>query len=103
MHEPGDVTDKGAITGQATARPVGSWALRSRAGAEKRGKPVLLVFILGGASFAEVRCAHEIAEEYSGYDVIFGSSAVQTPTQFARSLVETNPMPPLALPVTDEW
>jgi len=103
VSEPGDQRSgaAGAEAGGAAARPVGSWALRSKPGSEKRGRPVLLVFMLGGASHAEVRCAHEAAA--GGCDVVFGSTAVLTPAQFVQSLVRTEPMPPLALAPTDEW
>lgn len=102
VREPGDGAGTTAAPDGA-ARPVGSWALRARPGAEQRGKPVLLVFMIGGASHAEMRCAHEAAVQHAGCDLVFGSTAVLTPAQFAASLVRTQPMPPLGLPPSDDW
>eukprot|EP00962_Isochrysis_galbana_P006841 scaffold1854_cov113-Isochrysis_galbana.AAC.1 len=59
--------------------------------------------MIGGASHAEMRCAHEAAVEHAGCDLVFGSTAVLTPAQFAASLVRTQPMPPLGLPPSDDW
>ena len=56
VREPGD---SGAAGGSArpdlAAGRVGSWALRGKAGSDRPGKPLVLVFMVGGASHAEVR------------------------------------------------
>mmetsp|Transcript_26135 Transcript_26135/g.83893 ORF Transcript_26135/g.83893 Transcript_26135/m.83893 type:complete len:353 (+) Transcript_26135:1275-2333(+) len=104
VREPGD---RGAAGGVArpdlAAGRVGSWALRGKAGSDRPGKPLVLVFMVGGASHAEVRCVHEVAAATHHCDLLFGATALLTPTQFARELVSMERMPPLsAAPVSDD-
>ena len=89
---------------------VGSWAFRRRsaasdavaggavsllAGAQPGDKtrapataPRLIVFMLGGASHAELRCAHEAGDE-----VGFGCTALLTPLQYVRALQQMGAAP----------
>ena len=73
---------------------VGSWAFRRRerggggGGASRRQglaakPPKLVVLLLGGASHAELRCAHEL-----GGQALFGCTALLTPLQYLRALRE---------------
>lgn len=77
---------------------VGSWAFHRKhrgkeggamaAGSAARGDhapaaPRLFVLVLGGASYAEMRCALDAG---GGGKVVFGCSALQTPHQYLRAL-----------------
>jgi len=89
-HEEADAADP-LETAPASSH-VGSWAFRRRCRADSEEAtvnrlsepplpPRLVVFMLGGASHAELRCAHEAGEK-----VGFGCTALLTPLQYVRSL-----------------
>lgn len=75
-------------------RPLGAWALADQPEAAER--PLLLVFVLGGASHSELRCAREIAAAHPTRELILGSSAILTPSDFLEALQQVPPPQPLA-------
>lgn len=55
---------------------------------EAQGKnlPRMIVFIVGGASFSEMRAAYEVTNERKNWECILGGSHLITPEQFLGDL-----------------
>ena len=46
----------------------------------------MIIFIVGGASFSEMRCAYEVTNERKNWEVVLGGSHLITPEQFLDDL-----------------
>lgn len=68
-----------------TSARYGHWH-KDKAQQTVKNVPRLLVFVVGGICFSEIRCAYEVTNAVKNWEVIIGSSHILTPEDFLSSL-----------------
>ena len=56
----------------------------------KQSQPRLIVFVIGGVTYSEMRCAYEIQEANKKWQVYIGSNEVIDPEDFIDNLTHMN-------------
>jgi len=83
------------VTG-ASVRQRWKWIPEQRTEAAKpqpvqKTGPTIIVFVIGGMTYSEMRAAYEAAQS-SSYEVVIGSTNIITPTEFLGQLKELKPL-----------
>ncbi|CAB4056788.1 STXBP1 [Lepeophtheirus salmonis] len=60
----------------------GQWHKDKAKETSQKNVPRLIVFIVGGATYSEFRCAYEVTKEKKTWEVIIGGSHISTPSHF---------------------
>ncbi|KAK2719534.1 protein ROP-like isoform X1 [Artemia franciscana] len=71
--------------GIPTSARYGQWH-KDRSQQNMKNVPRLIVFIVGGATFSEIRCAYEVTKAINTWEVIIGSTHIISPEEFLKDL-----------------
>lgn len=66
-----------------TSQRYGHWH-KEKTALNVKQVPRLIVFIVGGMTYSEMRCAYEVTNEYKNWEVIIASDHIITPLQFLK-------------------
>uniref|UniRef100_A0AC35U9I5 Syntaxin-binding protein 1 n=1 Tax=Rhabditophanes sp. KR3021 TaxID=114890 RepID=A0AC35U9I5_9BILA len=75
----------------ATSARYGQWHNQQRGQAQQmRTGPRVIVYIVGGMTYSEIRAAYEVTKKKNPWEVIIGSDQIITPDKFLGNLRELN-------------
>ncbi|XP_041912291.1 syntaxin-binding protein 3 [Alosa sapidissima] len=83
----------GAPTAWNGSRAVSARQKHKPSADDHHGSSKLIIFILGGVSYSEMRCAYEVTQATKSCEVFIGSSHILTPTRLLNDIQRLSSLP----------